>query len=103
MSAMKHLPLVIRSIAAWAITLLIFFPLFWLFLTSFKTELQAISVPPLLTFTPTLENFTEVQERSDYLLYAKNSLVTSVLSTVLGLLIAAPAAARATRAPTSRS
>ncbi len=89
---MKHLPLVIRSVAAWAITLLIFFPLFWLFLTSFKTELQAISVPPLLTFKPTLENFTEVQERSDYLLYAKNSLVTSVLSTVLGLLIAAPAA-----------
>jgi len=87
---MKHLPLVIRSVAAWAITLLIFFPLFWLFLTSFKTELQAISVPPLLTFTPTLENFTEVQERSDYLLYAKNSLITSVLSTVLGLLIAAP-------------
>ena len=89
---MKHLPLVIRSVAAWAITLLIFFPLFWLFLTSFKTELQAISVPPLPTFTPTLENFTEVQERSDYLLYAKNSLITSVLSTVLGLLIAAPAA-----------
>ena len=89
---MKHLPLVIRSIAAWAITLLIFFPLFWLFLTSFKTELQAISVPPLLTFTPTLENFAEVQVRSDYMLYAKNSLVTSVLSTVLGLLIAAPAA-----------
>jgi len=89
---MKHLPLVIRSVAAWAITLLIFFPLFWLFLTSFKTELQAISVPPLLTFTPTLENFVEVQVRSDYMLYAKNSLVTSVLSTVLGLLIAAPAA-----------
>ena len=89
---MKHLPLVIRSVAAWAITLLIFFPLFWLFLTSFKTELQAISVPPQLIFTPTLENFTEVQERSDYLLYAKNSLITSVLSTVLGLLIAAPAA-----------
>jgi sorbitol/mannitol transport system permease protein len=89
---MKHLPLVIRSVAAWAVTLLIFFPLFWLFLTAFKTELQAISVPPLLSFTPTLENFAEVQVRSDYMLYAKNSLVTSVLSTVLGLLIAAPAA-----------
>jgi sorbitol/mannitol transport system permease protein len=89
---MKHLPLVIRSVAAWAITLLIFFPLFWLFLTSFKTELQAISVPPQLVFTPTFENFTEVQERSDYMLYAKNSLITSVLSTLLGLLIAAPAA-----------
>jgi len=89
---MKHLGLVIRSIAAWAVTLLIFFPLFWLFLTAFKTELQAIHVPPDLIFTPTLENFVEVQRRSDYLLYAKNSLVTSVLSTVLGLLIAAPAA-----------
>ena len=89
---MKHLGLVIRSIAAWALTLLIFFPLFWLFLTAFKTELQAIHVPPDLVFTPTLENFVEVQRRSDYLLYAKNSLVTSVLSTVLGLLIAAPAA-----------
>ena len=89
---MKNLPLFIRSIAAWAITLLIFFPLFWLFLTSFKTELQAISVPPLLIFTPTLENFAEVQVRSDYMLYAKNSFITSVLSTVLGLLIAAPAA-----------
>jgi sorbitol/mannitol transport system permease protein len=89
---MKHLPLVVRSVAAWAVTLLIFFPLFWLFLTSFKTELQAISVPPLLVFTPTLENFTEVQVRSDYMLYAKNSFITSVVSTVLGLLIAAPAA-----------
>jgi len=49
-------------------------------------------VPPDRIFTPTLENFVEVQRRSDYLLYAKNSLVTSVLSTVIGLLIAAPAA-----------
>jgi sorbitol/mannitol transport system permease protein len=84
--------LVIRTLAAWAVTLLLFFPLGWLFLTAFKTELQAISVPPLLLFEPTLANFHEVQERSDYLLYAKNSVVTSVLSTLLGLLIAAPAA-----------
>ena len=61
-------------------------------LTAFKTELQAISVPPLLFFTPTLENFTEVQARSDYMLYAMNSLITSVVSTLLGLAIAAPAA-----------
>ncbi|MEN9474351.1 MAG: hypothetical protein RIS48_1071 [Pseudomonadota bacterium] len=84
--------LVVRTLAAWAVTLLLFFPLGWLFLTAFKTELQAISVPPLFLFEPTLANFHEVQERSDYLLYAKNSVVTSVLSTLLGLLIAAPAA-----------
>ncbi len=90
-----HLNLLIhslRTLSAWAITLVLFFPLGWLVLTSFKTELQAISVPPLLFFPPTLENFAIVQERSDYLLYAKNSLITSVLSTVLGLMLAFPAA-----------
>jgi sorbitol/mannitol transport system permease protein len=84
--------LVARTVAAWAMTLLLFFPLGWLILTAFKTELQAISVPPLFFFTPTLENFAEVQSRSDYLLYAKNSVITSVLSTVIGLAIAGPAA-----------
>ena len=84
--------LALRTLCAWALALLLFFPLFWLILTAFKTELQAIAVPPELIFTPTLENFHEVNERSDYLLYAKNSLLTSVLSTVLGLLLAAPAA-----------
>jgi sorbitol/mannitol transport system permease protein len=79
-------------VAAWAVALLLFFPLGWLLLTAFKTELQAIAVPPELFFSPTLENFHEVQERSDYLHYAWNSVVTSVVSTLLGLAIAAPAA-----------
>src|SRR6476659_5467896 len=88
----RRLPLILRAVGAWIVTLLLFFPLGWLVLTSFKTELQAIHVPPLFIFEPTLENFAEVQRRSDYLLFAKNSLITSVGSTVIGLLIAAPAA-----------
>jgi len=84
--------LVARTIAAWFVTLVIFFPLGWLIVTAFKTELQAISVPPLVVFKPTLENFVEVQDRSNYLLFAANSLITSVVSTLLGLAIAAPAA-----------
>ncbi|WP_038211949.1 carbohydrate ABC transporter permease [Xenophilus azovorans] len=86
------LPLAARTAGAWAAALLLFFPLGWLCLTAFKTELQAIAVPPLFVFEPTLENFAEVQRRSDYLLFARNSLITSVVSTLLGLLIAAPAA-----------
>ncbi len=82
----------LRTVAAWAVALLLFFPLGWLLLTAFKTELQAIAVPPLFLFEPTLENFHEVQERSDYLHYAWNSVVTSVASTLIGLAIAAPAA-----------
>ena len=86
------LPQLLRTAGAWAVALLLFFPLGWLFLTAFKTELQAIHVPPLFIFEPTLGNFSEVQRRSDYLLYARNSLITSLGSTVLGMLIAAPAA-----------
>jgi sorbitol/mannitol transport system permease protein len=82
----------VRAVAAWAVTLVIIFPLVFLALTAFKTELQAINVPTLWVFAPTLENFAEVQQRSDYLLYAKNSLITSIGSTLLGLVIAAPAA-----------
>jgi sorbitol/mannitol transport system permease protein len=85
-------PTALRTTAAWALALLLFFPLGWLFLTAFKTELQAIAVPPLFVFEPTLHNFSEVQSRSDYLLYARNSVIASVASTILGLLIAAPAA-----------
>ena len=88
----NKLYLIIRTTAAWAVALLLFFPLGWMVLTSFKTELQAISVPPLLFFPPTLENFSIVQERSDYMLYAQNSLITSVASTILGLALAFPAA-----------
>ena len=89
---MNHLGLAIRTFFAWAITLVVVFPLIWLVLTSFKTELQAIAVPPQLFFTPTLESFAEVNLRSDYLLHAGNSVITSVVSTLLGLAIAAPAA-----------
>jgi sorbitol/mannitol transport system permease protein len=88
----KTTALAVRTIASWLVALLLFFPLFWLTLTAFKTELQAIAVPPLFIFKPTLENFAAVQERSNYLLYAMNSIITSVVSTVVGLAIAAPAA-----------
>ena len=89
---MKNIALIVRTLAAWSVTLLIVFPLIWLVLTAFKTEQQAIAVPPLLLFTPTMESFAEVNLRSDYLHFAANSVITSLVSTLLGLAIAAPAA-----------
>ena len=102
-STAYRLALLGRAGLAWLLALLLFFPIFWLGLTAFKTELQAIAVPAQLFFTPTLENFVEVQARSNYLLYAMNSIVTSVASTVIGLLIAAPAAYSMAFSPTRRS
>ena len=92
--------LIVRTSAAWGIALLLFFPLIFMGFTAFKTELQAIAVPSLWAFEPTLENFHIVNERSDYVSFAWNSVVTSVLSTALGLLIAAPAAYSMAFSPT---
>ena len=89
---MKHLGLIVRTVSAWVITLVLTFPLIWLVMTAFKTEAQAIAVPPEFIFTPTLESFRDVNERSNYALAATNSVITSVVSTLLGLAIAAPAA-----------
>jgi sorbitol/mannitol transport system permease protein len=88
----KQVALIVRTFFAWLLTLLVVFPLIWLVLTAFKTEQQAIAIPPQILFTPTLESFAEVNLRSDYLHYALNSVITSVVSTLLGLAIAAPAA-----------
>jgi sorbitol/mannitol transport system permease protein len=79
-------------IASWIVAILFFFPIFWLFLTSFKTELQAIAVPPKLFFWPTIENFTLIEERTDYFRYAWSSIVTSFGGTALAMLIAIPSA-----------
>ncbi len=84
---------IVFSLLAWFVGLLIFFPILWTVLTSFKTEAQAIASPPMfLGFDWTLENYFEVQERSNYFRHFWNSVVISLGSTLLGLLIAIPAA-----------
>ena len=83
--------------------MLFFFPIFWMVLTSFKTELQAIADPPMLFFKPTLENYTLINERTEYTLFAYNSIVTSVGGTLLALLIAIPSAYAMAFAPTART
>lgn len=77
---------------AWIVALLVFFPIFWMLLTSFKTELDAFSSPPQLFFTPTFENYIQVDSRSNYFHYAMNSVVVSFGATFLGMLLAIPAA-----------
>ena len=92
------------TIAAWFVGLLIFFPILWTILTAFKTEGDAILFPPAF-FPPhwTLENFFEVQSRSDYFKHFYNSVVIAVGSTILGCIIAVPAAWSMAFSPTKRT
>lgn len=84
---------IIFTALAWAIGFALFFPILWTILTSFKTEGEAVAIPPsFLFFDWTTENYGIVQERSDYIKFAMNSVILALGSTFVGLLIAIPAA-----------
>jgi sorbitol/mannitol transport system permease protein len=94
----------VTTIAAWIVGFVIFFPILWMVLASFKTELEAFAIPPsFLFFHWTTENYAAVQERSDYLHHALNSIVIAGGSTLIALLIAIPAAWSMAFAPTKRT
>jgi sorbitol/mannitol transport system permease protein len=96
--------MVVSTVAAWFFGGLIFFPILWMVLTSFKTELEAFTIPPsFLFFEWTTENYATVQSRSDYFLHALNSVIIAGGSTVIAALIAVPAAWSMAFAPTKRT
>ncbi len=94
---------VLVTVLGWGVALLMFFPIFWMFLTGFKTEVEAVSTPPSLFFQATLENYAAVQQRADYIKFASNSIIASFGSTILALLLAIPAAYAMAFFPTKRT
>ena len=93
----------LATVLAWTVALLMFFPVFWMLLASLKTELQAVSTPPVLLFQPTLENYEAVFQRADYFQHALNSIIVSVASTLLAMAVAIPCAWTMAFYPTPRT
>ncbi len=69
-----------------------FFPIFWMVLTSFKTDADAVKPEFLFMFTPTLDNYLNMTENYDYWRFAINSIITSVFATIFTLFVGVPAA-----------
>jgi sorbitol/mannitol transport system permease protein len=96
--------LAISTLTAWLAGFVIFFPILWMVLASFKTELEAFANPPsFLFFHWTMENYAIVQGRSDYIHHAINSIVVAGGSTLIALLIAIPAAWSMAFSPTKHT
>lgn len=95
---------IVWTVIAWAAGLVVFFPILWMVITSFKTELEAYTVPPsFLFFDWTTENYQTVLQQQDYLHFAKNSIVLAGGSTIIALIIAIPAAWGMAFSPTRRT
>ncbi|PDT50129.1 sugar ABC transporter permease [Sinorhizobium fredii] len=90
------------TIAAWIIALVIFFPILYTIITSFKSEAEAIQGFNLIP-SGTVESYVEVQTQKDYFKPFMNSVILSVGSTILALLVAVPAAWSMAFSPTTRT
>ncbi|GAK68680.1 MULTISPECIES: carbohydrate ABC transporter permease [Agrobacterium] len=90
------------TIAAWVIALLLFFPILYAFLTSLKTEPEAIAGFSLWP-SGTFENYITVNTQRDYFKPFMNSVILSVGSTIVALIIAIPAAWAMAFSPTKRT
>lgn len=90
------------SVFTWLVGLVFVAPVLWLVLTAFKQENQAATDPPTLFFQPTLDRFAAVLG-ADFLPYLGNSVIATLVSTLLVLVLGIPAAYALAIAPVKRT
>ena len=82
---------VLWAIGAWVLTLVFFAPVAWMVLTSLHNESDAATNPPSVFAPVSMDNYAALFDRgvTPYLI---NSATASIISTLLVLLLAVPAA-----------
>ena len=81
-----------RGVQIGVLMVVLFAPILWMIMASFKSRVEITRYPPQLWFSPTLENYRELFVRTDFLDNTLNSLIVASGSTLLGLVLAVPAA-----------
>ena len=68
------------------------FPFYWMVTTSLKSQADALAVPPVWVFTPTLAHYTDALFEHDVAASLLNSLIVASSATFLSILLGTPAA-----------
>lgn len=90
---MKRLSAVSRHVLVYGVALLISLPFLWVFVSAFKPEQEIVRYPPsILPETWTLGNFTEFFQATRFHIAMRNSAILAIATTVISILVAAPAA-----------
>ena len=82
---------------------LMFFPILWMAITSFKTEQMAISFPPRLFFIPTFENWRVAIFQSPFMEFMWNTTLITFFAIILSLALGLPTAYAMAFYPTKRT
>jgi multiple sugar transport system permease protein len=83
---------VLTSVILFVIAILFMFPIFWTFMMSIKRTVDALAMPPVWIFTPTLDNYRAVWGDGRFIQYGINSLIVALSATFIGVALATPAA-----------
>ena len=82
----------LTGVQALVLMVVLFAPIAWMILASFKNRVDITRYPPKLLFEPTLDNYRQLFVRTDFLDNTLNSFYVAGGSTLLGLMLAIPAA-----------
>ena len=92
-----HLDKALHSAAFYAALLLLLSPVlfvfFWMISLALKPDVDNVTYPPIFIPTqPTLDNFSQVFQKSPFGLYTLNSFIVALASTAISLALGVPAA-----------
>jgi polyol transport system permease protein len=96
-SARRHLTSGLLGLFTWVIVLLFFFPVAWMAITGFKYESAAATNPPQFVFRPTLAQYQSALSKAGP--YLTHSTIIVLVSTLLVMVLALPAAYALSIAP----
>src|SRR5260370_27701808 len=82
---------VLWTALTYLLVFLLVFPVLWMVISGFKTEIAAIAIPPTLFFQPTLDQF-QLAFAGGFSAYLLNSVVASLVSTAIAIVLGIPAA-----------
>jgi sorbitol/mannitol transport system permease protein len=92
----KPLTRLLLGVLTWVVVLVFFFPVLWMALTGLKTEPTADTPTPHFIFKPTLSEYQSVWKGAGGLnglpSYLEHSVIITLLSTLLVIILALPAA-----------
>jgi multiple sugar transport system permease protein len=78
------------NVVAWAVILVVVFPLLWMIDTSLKPQAELFHIPPtLIPSSVTLEHYVRVLTETPFLLYFRNSVIVACGTTALVVAVGA--------------
>ena len=71
---------IIKTIIVVLITIIIFFPIYWMFITSLKdTNEVLLNVPSLLIKNVTIDSYIKILTKTNFILYLKNNILVNYI------------------------